>query len=84
MLNYGEVSVDTLRELRWLEHDVVLGDKPLPLTMVRIFHPLVAKNKGVIIDSFESLDNHPDLVLYEGLYETIDGQVTNIHIERKC
>jgi hypothetical protein len=83
MLRYGEVSVDTLRELRQVEHDVVIGDKPLPLTMVRIFHPIVAKEKGIKINSFESLDNHPDLVLYEGHYETFDGQATNIHIAKK-
>lgn len=83
MLRYGETSVDTLRELRLVEHDVVIGDKPIPLTMIRIFHPIVAKEKGVKINGFENLDNHQDLVLYEGHYETFDGQATNIHIEKK-
>jgi hypothetical protein len=83
MLRYGEVSVGTLRELRLVEHDMVIGDKSLPLTMIRIFHPDVAREKGVTIDSFESLDNHTDLILYEGHYETFDGQATNIHIEKK-
>ena len=83
MLRYGEISVDTLRELRQVGHNVVIGDTSLPLTMIRIFHPLVARKNGVTIDSFESLDNHPDLVLYEGHYETIDGQAIDIHIEKK-
>ena len=83
-MRYGDVSVDTLRELRLVEHDVIIGDKPLPLIMIRIFHPIIAREKGVIIDKYESLDNQPDLILYEGHYETFDGQATNIHLEKKC
>lgn len=38
-------------------------------TLVRIFEPDVAKEKGVAIKDYESLNEHPELVLYEG-YKT--------------
>ena len=79
---YG-VTVDILQNLRCVECDAVVGDKPLGLTMLRIFNPASARGKGVAIDGYGSLDNHPELILYEGYYREVDGQATDIKMERK-
>lgn len=36
--------------------------------LVRIFNPVIAKEKNIEINDYESLNMHPDLVLYEGYY----------------
>ena len=87
MVNKQHVSLDVLHNLRIVERDAVVGDKPVGLTMFRIFNPFVTDEKGVSIDvatdDYESLDNHPELVLYEGYYREVGGQATDIHIEKK-
>lgn len=37
-------------------------------TLVRVFDPTSCKAKGVTVDDFNSLNEHPDLILYEGYY----------------
>lgn len=74
--------LSVLQGLRLVERDVLVGDKPVGVNMFRIFHPAAVRNKGVIIDDYQSLDNHPELILYEGYYETTDGCATNIKIEK--
>jgi len=82
-----ELGIDgqDLMYLRRVETDGVVGDKPV--TMVRIFDPTTAKEKGVAVEDYESLDNHLDLILYEGYYcETrgrIRSKVTDVHIEKR-
>ena len=76
------VRLSILQSLRMVECNVLVGDKPVGVTMFRIFHPAAVKNKGVAINDYHSLDSHPELVLYEGYYETTDGLATNIKIEK--
>ena len=82
-----ELGIDgqDLMYLKRAETDGVVGDKPA--TMVRIFDPTIAKEKGVAVEDYESLDNHLDLILYEGYYcETrgrIRSKVTDVHIEKR-
>lgn len=40
--------------------------KDNPATLVRIFDPAVAKEKGVTVQDYASLNDHPELILYEG------------------
>lgn len=79
------IKGEVLMTLRRVETDGVVEDKPA--TMIRIFDPTAAKEKGVAIDDYESLDNHPDLIVYEGYYCETRGRlrsmVTDIHIEKK-
>lgn len=83
MFSVQGITDDILQNLRRVERDAVVGGKPLQLIMIRIFHPASAKEKGVTIDDYESLDTHPELVLYEGYYREIDGEATDIHIQKK-
>lgn len=83
MVSQHRVTVDILHNLRRVERNVVVGGKPVPVIMIRIFDPATAKKKGVIIDDFESLDSHPELILYQGYYEIGTDGVTNIRIEKK-
>lgn len=82
MFNEHGVVVDILQNLRRVECDGVVEDKPV--IMIRIFDPAAANQKGVAIEDYESLDSHPELILHEGYYEkTRHGEATNIHIEKK-
>ncbi len=53
-----------------------------PATLVRIFDPAVAKEKGVTIEDYESLNKHPELIFYEGYYSG-RGQTSVIVIEKR-
>ena len=79
----GERGVigDILQNLRQVECGGVVGGKQV--TMIRIFDPASATEKGVAIDDHESLDSHPELILYEGYYLKIGGEAKDIHIEKK-
>ena len=77
------VIVDVLQNLRRVERDAVVGDKPVGLTMIRIFDPAFANSKGIAIDDYGSLDSHPELILYKGYYREVKGEATDIHIERE-
>lgn len=67
-----------LRQATW---DGVVGGKPV--TVVRIFDPAAATKQGVNVEDYHNLDNHPELILYEGYYYTSRGQAPDIHIEKK-
>jgi hypothetical protein len=83
MVSRHGVTLDELHDLRRVERDVVLGDKPLGIIMIRIFNPDTAKERDVTIDSYSSLDRHPELILYEGHYRDINGEAMDIKIEKK-
>jgi len=77
---YG-LNGDAMVLLRRVESDGTIGDKPV--TMIRIFDPATANEKDVAIEDYQSLDNHPDLILYEGYYCVARGQITDGEIEKK-
>jgi len=83
MVSKQHVPLEVLRSLRIVERDVAIGDKPVGLTMFRIFRPAATNEKGVTIDDYRSLDNHPELILYEGHYQLTDGHADNIRIEKQ-
>jgi hypothetical protein len=83
MVSQHGVIVDILQNLRRVEKDAVVGDKPVGLTMIRIFDPATADKQGVAIDDYDSLDDYPELILYEGYYREVSGQATDIHLEKK-
>jgi hypothetical protein len=49
-------------------------------TLIRYFNPDVAKENGVTIEDYESLNEHPELILYEGYY--ISGKGGEITIKK--
>ncbi len=80
MVSQQGVIVDILQNLRRVERDGAVESKPV--VMIRIFDPAAANQKGVDVDDYGSLDDHPNLVLYEGYYQAVAGEATNIHIEK--
>ena len=50
-------------------------------TLIRFFDPDVAKEKGVTIEDYESLNEQPGLILYEGYH--VSGRGGEIIIEKK-
>jgi hypothetical protein len=50
-------------------------------TLIRIFNPDTAKEKGITIEDYESLSEHPELILYEGYH--IKGRGGEIVIEKR-
>ncbi len=50
-------------------------------TLVRIFDPAAAKEKGVTIEDYENLNEQPELILYEGYY--MRGRGGETIIERR-
>ena len=83
MVSRHGVTLDELRGLKRVEREVVLGDKPLGIIMIRIFNPDIAKERGVTIDSYSKLDRYPELILYEGHYRDVSGEAMDIKIEKK-
>ena len=64
---------DTLsREIRCVERDgIVKGQK---VTLMRVFKPKQAEKCGITITGWETFDQHPELILYEG-YFTKHGNI---------
>lgn len=83
MVNKQHVPLEVLHSLRIVERDATVGDKPVGLTMFRIFRPAATKGKGVTIDDYGSLDSYPELIHYEGYYQVTDGHAANIRIEKQ-
>ena len=65
LANDHNIDVDTLsREIRCVERDgIVKGQK---VTLMRVFRPKQAEKCGVTITGWETFDQHPELILYEG------------------
>ena len=62
---YG-IDVDTLsKEMRCVDREGTINNG-IPVTLVRVFRPSQAAEKGITITGWETFDEHPDLVLYEG------------------
>ena len=55
---------EDLALLRWVGRKELFGGERANL--VRIFNGAKAHEEGVVVNSFDDLDNHPDLVLFEG------------------
>jgi hypothetical protein len=83
MVNKQHVPLDILRNLRVVEQETVLGSQPVGVMVFRIFQPGQVKKNGIKIEDYSSLDDHPELVLYEGYYQKNDGRADNIQIEKQ-
>ena len=85
MVTQRGVVVDVLQNLRRVERAGTAGGKPA--TLVRIFDPATAEKARVMVDSYESLDAHRRLILYEGYYRGPEMDAIHIgravHVEEK-
>jgi hypothetical protein len=61
-----------------VEREGVL-ENGMPVTFVRIFRPAEVQNTGIIVTGWETFNEHPDLILFEG-YLT---RANNAHLERR-
>jgi hypothetical protein len=78
LVNAHGISVDTLyKEMRCVEREGTLeGEK---VKFLRVFKPMEAQHKGIPIMGWETFDQHPDLIIFEG-YLTESNKA---HLERK-
>jgi hypothetical protein len=71
LVNEYHIDVDTLfNEMRCVQKEGVT-DKKEAVTYVRVFKPHEAAQKGIEVEGWESLDEHPELINFEG-YEDYD------------
>ena len=79
MVTVHEIDVDTLsKDMRCVEREGVL-ENGLPVTFVRIFRLAEVQNKGIIVTGWETFNEHPNLILFEG-YLT---RANEAHLERR-
>jgi hypothetical protein len=79
LVNVQKIDVDTIANtLRCVERDGLLNDK-MPVKFVRIFKPAEAQDKGIVVAGWETFDQHPELIHFEG-YLTGANQAS---LERK-
>ncbi len=79
LVSVHKVNVDTLsKEMRCVEREGVL-DGAKPVTFLRIFKPGEAQQKEIPVTGWETFDEHPDLIHFEG-YLTGSNEA---YLERK-
>lgn len=79
MVNQQRIDVDTLsNHLRIVDREGTLDGK-IPVTLIRVFNINHARQKGIDIAGWETFDENPDLVLFEG-YIT---RTNEVKMERK-
>lgn len=79
MVNRHRIDVDTLsNHIRVVEREGNLDEKT-PVTFLRVFNLSQVRQKGIEINGWEILDQHPDLILFEG-YLT---RANEVQLERK-
>ena len=66
------IDVDTLsRDLRCVEREGTYKNSPVKL--MRVFKPAEADQKGIEIKGWETFDEHPELVIFEGYVAQTGG-----------
>jgi len=74
-----KIDVDTLsKEIRCVEREGTLNSG-VPVTFLRVFKPREAADKGITVTGWETFDQHPGLILFEG-YLARDNSA---YLERK-
>jgi hypothetical protein len=79
LVNDHKIDVDTLSKvMRCVGREGIL-DGGKPVTFLRVFNLTEAQQKGIVVTGWETFDQHPDLVLFEG-YITATNEA---HLERR-
>lgn len=80
LVSEHKIDVDTIsKEMRCVEKEGVTENKE-PVTFLRIFKPLEAQQRGVEVTGWETFDNHPGLVHFEGYINKYENRA---YLERK-
>lgn len=64
LVSEHHIVVDTLVKWRCLDQPGEVDGRPV--TLLRIFDPATAQQKGIPIEGWTTFDEHPELVLFEG------------------
>lgn len=79
LVSAHKIDVDTLsKDARCVDKPGIL-DGRIPVTLIRVFRLSDVAKKGVTVTGWETFDQYPDLVLFEG-YLTTKNEA---HLERK-
>lgn len=79
LVNDHKVDVDTLsKEMRCVEKEGV-ADGEKPVTLIRVFRPVEAQQKSIVVTGWETFDQNPEFILFEG-YLT---RANEAHLERR-
>ena len=79
LVSEHKIDVDTLsKEMRCVEREGFL-DGSGPVTFLRVFKLSEVAKKGLVITGWDTFDQHPELVLFEG-YLTRSNEA---YLERK-
>jgi hypothetical protein len=79
LVSVHKIDVDTLsKEMRCVEKEGFL-DGGRPVTFLRVFKTGEAQQKNIVVTGWETFDQHPDLILFEG-YLT---KTNEAYLERK-
>lgn len=74
-----KVDVDTLsKELRCVDREGTI-DGQGRVILLRVFRPAEAQARGVAVTGWETFDQHPELILFEGYL----NPKNEAHLERK-
>lgn len=66
LISEHKLDVDTLaNQIRCVEREGTLGEEK-KVTLLRVFKLSDVQKKGVEVKGWETFDEHPDLVLFEG------------------
>jgi hypothetical protein len=80
LVNTHKMDVDTLsRDIRCVEREGFLEDKG-KVHFLRVFRLSEIKEKGIEIDGWETFDQHPEVILFEGYWHDITNEAD---LERK-
>jgi hypothetical protein len=71
------ITVDELsNNYRVVEREGTIDGSGVPVIFLRIFKPEEAKEKGVEITGWETFDQHPELLIFEGHQPKFGGAAT--------
>ena len=66
LVSVHKIDVDTLsKEMRCVEREGTVNGVG-KVTFMRVFRPKEAEQKGVVVTGWETFDQYPELVLFEG------------------
>jgi hypothetical protein len=79
LVTVHNIDVDTLsKEMRCVEKESLV-DGGKHVTLIRVFRPAEAQQKGIDVTGWETFDQNPELILFEG-YLT---RANEAHLERR-
>ena len=80
LVSAHKIDVDTLtNEIRCVERDGFLEGKG-KVNFLRIFRPKEAASKGIEVTAWETFDQHPELILFEGY---LNNYTNEAYLEKK-